>query len=239
MAEPIPIPTNPSFQDLAGCRFGRILVVSYAGVEANRIHHRWNCRCDCGHEWTVRSNCLRVGDTTSCGCLARDKLVARTKTHGMTHRPEYWVWAAMRNRCDNPNDQGYHNYGGRGIRHCEHFSTFAGFIGVMGLRPTPKHTIERIDNDRGYECGQCDDCKNRGATLNCRWATRREQALNNRRNHHITIDGVTKTVTEWAEQYGLNYKMIYFRLSRGWDERRAVTTPRRVWPIRPSGSCRS
>lgn len=132
-------------------------------------------------------------------------------------RPEYNAWQAMRARCLNPNHPAYKNYGGRGITVCDEWLGPGGkarFLADMGPRPSPEHSLDRINNDGPY-------CKD-----NCRWATQKQQCNNTRRNHRITIDGVTRTVTEWAEFRGLKLITLHFRLARrGWSERDAVMLP--------------
>lgn len=115
----------------------------------------------------------------------------------------------MVGRCRNPNDRWY---GARGIAVCERWLNPENFLADMGERPSLQHTIDRIDNTRGYEPG------------NCRWATKKEQSRNRASNHFLTIDGETLTVAEWAERYGLKYGTVQDRLRRGWPPDRAVKT---------------
>jgi hypothetical protein len=126
--------------------------------------------------------------------------------------PTYQTWRNMRSRCENPNVPAYKNYGGRGITVCERWKTFENFLADMGERPEGM-TIERIDNDRGYEPG------------NCRWATYNEQARNMRSNQRITLNGETKCLTEWAEQYGIKMPTLWARLRMGWSVEEALTKP--------------
>jgi hypothetical protein len=150
--------------DLAGQRFGRLTVVSYG----KNAREGWFCRCDCGVEWFVPSGSLRNGSTRSCGCLKRDEMSQRLRTHGGAFMPEYKIWEAMRRRCSKPSDPSYKNYGARGISVCERWLDYGNFLADMGKRPTPKHTLDRTNNDGNYEPG------------NCHWATRSEQAKNRR-----------------------------------------------------------
>ena len=108
---------------------------------------------------------------------------------------------------------------------CEGFKVFTNFLAAVGNRPSPKHTLDRIDNDRGYSCGQCDDCHSRGETANCRWATMKEQSLNKRNNRLVTFNGETKPVAAWAEQYGLPYHVLHRRIHKGWPAQRALNEP--------------
>lgn len=117
----------------------------------------------------------------------------------------------MIQRCTNGNNPNYHNYGGRGICVCTRWRTFKFFYEDMGPRPSNKHTIERVDNSKGYY-------KN-----NCKWATQKEQCNNTRRNRTITVNGETKTVQQWAEVVGINANTIIYRLRRGWDEAAALS----------------
>ncbi len=117
--------------------------------------------------------------------------------------PEYTAWTNMRHRCTSPNWPRFAAYGGRGIRVCERWSSYAAFLADMGRRPSPKHSLDRIDNNGNYEPG------------NCRWATRSQQARNMRSNHFVVIDGESATLMEWAERSGLDVGCIKGRLKRG------------------------
>lgn len=152
--------------DLSGQRFGRLQVTSEATRRS--AHRYWLCVCDCGTESVVGQSQLRSGKAQSCGCLHREQISERMKTHGASRTSEYLIWKSMRRRCSSPKDKRYLAYGGRGIRVCPEWESFETFIRDMGPRPSVKHSIDRIDNDRGYEPD------------NCRWATPSEQAQNKR-----------------------------------------------------------
>lgn len=136
--------------------------------------------------------------------------------HGMARTSEYRIWTGMKQRCENEKQTGFKDYGGRGIRVCEEWSGEGGFelfFAHIGRRPTTRHTVDRIDNSRGYEPG------------NVRWATRKEQLRNTRRNVFITLDGETLTAAEWIERKGLRRDVVYSRLKKGWDPTEAITRP--------------
>lgn len=131
------------------------------------------------------------------------------KTHGAAGTPMYQAWNMMLQRCNNPKNAGYANYGGRGIVVCERWNRFENFLADMGARP-PGMTIERSDVDGNYEPG------------NCRWATDQEQKNNRRDSRHYVIGGVKKTMTEWAHKHGLKQPTVWRRLAKGDSIERAL-----------------
>jgi hypothetical protein len=132
--------------------------------------------------------------------------------HGLTRSAEHHVWKGIKARCNNPNNPGYNNYGARGIKLCERWLTFANFFEDMGTRPSPAHSIERINNDRGYEPG------------NCKWATRIEQNRNSRQNVKLTHNGQTMTAAEWADRLGIKHTTLYGRIRKGFPIEAALST---------------
>lgn len=175
------------------------------------------CKCKCGTAKYVRLEKLRNGTSKSCGCYQREM----NTTHGMTatsvrrESREYWVWNSMVRRCTNAKDAGYKNYGGRGITVCDKWLTYVGFIEDMGFRPSDAHSIDRLDNNKGY-------CKE-----NCAWVIRTNQARNKRNNRIIEINGVKKTLAEWSEISGVSYTAIIHRINSGWPIEEAVMKPAR------------
>jgi len=134
----------------------------------------------------------------------------KTKTN-----PHYKVWCGMKARCDCQTATGYSNYGARGITVCERWRDFASFVSDIGPRPSMGHTLNRVDNDGHYEPG------------NCNWATKQEQNYNKRTNTFVTVNGVTRTVSEWSRVVGLAPCTVHERIRRGWDIQEAVTLPSR------------
>lgn len=195
--------------------FGRLTAIERADVPG-----RWRCRCSCGAEKSISRHVLRSGKAQSCGCLRRELAVARGTTHGTfvgnrTGRPppEYTVLAGMIQRCEDPDSEHYAYYGGRGITVCARWRhDFAAFLSDMGPRPSSQHSIDRIDNAKGYEPG------------NCRWATRTEQMRNTRHNVLITFDGETLCAAEWSARTGVPERTLIARVRRGVPPERALST---------------
>jgi hypothetical protein len=198
---------------LIGRRFGRLLVMSFAG--STHSGSRWSCLCDCGKMTETYGFALKDGATTSCGCRAKECLDLRT-THGGSDLPEYGVWEAMHARCYNKNHESYKNYGAKGVGIYEGWrgpDGFKNFLVDMGRRPSSAHTIERKRSEEGY------------APDNCYWATRIEQNNNTSRNHRVTYNGRTQTLAQWGRELGIRAELIRKRLHLGWSVDRAFTEP--------------
>lgn len=214
-------PAHVPYIDMVGKKFGRLLVVKRSGGKHSSRNILWECLCECGETVTVPGSVLRSGKARSCGCFRSENLIKRLTTHGKWQTRTYRVWAAIIQRCTNHKHKHFGNYGKRGIAVCEGWRKFENFYTDMGERPDNK-TIDRIDNDDGYHCGHCDDCKSHGWTANCRWATPREQGNNTSRNRHISIDGQVVTVKQASEITGVKYGTILTRLNKGLSDEDAI-----------------
>lgn len=157
-----------------GERFGRLITLKNVGQTVH-LKPIWLCQCDCGKLKEVVQGDLRFGRTRSCGCLLSEVSSERFTTHGATvggETNEYMVWKTAKQRTSNSKQKNFRRYGGRGILMCEEFrADFGAFLRELGPKPTPDGhwTVERVDNDKGYEPG------------NIRWATAAEQAQNSSR----------------------------------------------------------
>lgn len=198
---------------LIGARFGHLVIIEDYPTPAQSERRVW-CRCDCGSRKTFNLSNVRRGLSRSCGCIFRTQaLEAHYANLTLDNRSEYLAWGSMHTRCRNPKCAMYPNYGGRGIRVCERWRHFKYFLEDMGVKPTLKHSLDRIDVNGNYE------------PENCRWATSKEQALNRTTSHIIEINGIRKTLTEWCHDYGVGYTTVLHRIKCGWDEERAVASP--------------
>lgn len=196
---------------MTGKRFARLTVLKLLPKRAR--HRHWLCRCDCGEEIEVIGSNLRRGNTHSCGCWNREQRSRVHYKHGKSNARVHWIWATMIQRATNPNNHEFDRYGGRGIGVCDRWKTFGNFLADMG-EPQPKQQIERIDNSKGYEPG------------NCKWASILEQARNKRNNKFVTYDGETLCVAEWAHRKGLKVPTLWLRLfRRGWPVEEALHRP--------------
>jgi len=195
-------------KSLGGHIFGDLTVIFFAGREPNHGAALWRCWCArCKNMCTIRAQSLIHSGVKTCGCSSI--------THGLTRggKPyEYKSWIQMKDRCHNPKSKPYQDYGGRGIFVCEEWrNDFARFLKDVG--PRPKGTsIERIDNNKGYEPG------------NCKWATVKEQANNRRSSRLIHFDGKSMTLMQWSEHLGIGANTIWARLNRGWSIQKALSS---------------
>lgn len=191
-----------AFINLVGQRFGRLVVLNTYKSENKRI--RWECRCDCGNVKFYISGNLRKGNTLSCGCYHRDRTREVSLKHDMSHTKAHRAWCHLRERCDNPEDKAFHNYGGRGIKYCERWKVFENFYADMGEPPSPAHSIDRYpNNDGNYE------------PENCRWATRQEQADNCRHTIFFDTPWGRLTAKELSKRCGLSAAILKRRRSKG------------------------
>lgn len=172
----------------------------------------WLMRCSCGTEKVIIATGVKYGRVKSCGCL-RSRLRTGTNTkHGMTKTTEYYAWQAMRRRCMDPKVINFKDYGGRGVTvAAEWANDFAAFFAHVGKRPGRGYSLDRIDNERGYEPG------------NVRWATRAEQNANRRNTRWVELNGVKVPLRRYCLAMGIPYLRVLNRIGKlGWDLDRAL-----------------
>jgi len=170
---------------------------------------RWRCKCTCGKECLAYDYALPSSRTVSCGCFQRESasiaLRITSTTHGETGSPEHRTWIRMNERCYREAHDNYKHYGGRGISVCEQWRlSFTAFLQDVGRKPSPRHTLDRIDNNGNYE------------PSNVRWATQKEQCRNRRTNRLINIGEKVQTIAQWSDETGIKYATLYRRLELGW-----------------------
>lgn len=202
----------PAHINIVGQKFGRLLVISLA--ESAPIK-KWLCRCDCGNEKQIPSGPLKNGATKSCGCLQKETIRKTATTHGMSKTKEYMCWQAMLARCNGYNEDTRENYVERGIKVCKGWrDSFVNFYKDMGKRPSTKHTIERKNNNAGYN------------KANCMWAIRKIQQRNTRFNRIIEVNGVKKCLSEWCEIHNKKPNCVKHRIYvLGFSTYEALTMP--------------
>jgi hypothetical protein len=191
--------------DLTGRRFG--MLVATSGFRRGR-RIVWKCRCDCGNDHEVIASNLTRGHVASCGCATNRRrsgglIEVRFMSGADGERRLYRSWDAMLGRCNDPAMPSYKRYGARGVTVCQRWAeSFYSFAADMGERP-PGTTLDRIDNAKGYEPG------------NCRWATHKEQQRNRSNNLVVTYRGSTGPLAQICEQFGGRYSRVYQRLRKG------------------------
>lgn len=190
---------------LAGMKFGNWVIIKYVG-KARSGHRLWECRCEnCNNISTLYQTTL--GNTKYCNKCKR------RKGQPPYHRKTYVAWNNMMARCNNPKSSAYYRYGARGIKVCKRWYDYNNFVIDMGEAPIDK-TLDRINNDDDYY------------KENCRWVSKVEQARNKHNSTLYSYNGVTKTIQQWSDEYGVRYSLLYNRLLvSGWDFNKAINTP--------------
>lgn len=197
--DPTPAPQEAA---LIGQVFSRLTVMGRAKNNYSG-RRRWLCKCECGVEKEFDEVAFRYNGTKSCGCLRNEMRIKHGHRFSSRSTAEYSSWCNMHLRVKDSKNPGFKNYGGRGIKICQRWEKFENFLEDMGPRPTAKHSIDRVDNNKDY----CPE--------NCRWATRSEQNRNTRQNHYLSYGGETKCLADWCNSLGLSKSAVGQRLRRG------------------------
>lgn len=191
--------------DLIGKVFGRLTVIAM-GLKDKQRNLMWVCACECGSEKSIRGFSLTNGSVNTCGCKIGH---VPYSIHGRSGELVYKVWTSMWSRCTNPNDSSYAAYKDRAPP--ESWRNFDTFISDMGERPSHKHSLERVDNSKGY------------GPDNCEWATRDIQNSNKSNTIFITYEGTTKPASVWAKERGIDYaKLRHRHFNAGWSAAEAL-----------------
>ena len=205
------------YKDMAGQTFGRLTANAHTGKTPTG-QAIWLFDCACGGVKTAQASAVRRGKIASCGCLAIEQKQAagRKQSHpySRTNMPRVRKpWENMISRCYTPSNNLFHRYGARGITVCDEWrDSFQAFADDMGERPEGT-TLDRINNDLGY------------GPENCRWIDMAAQGNNRGNNHWITINGESKTISQWARHVGTRPSLINTRIYKGWSEHDAVLIP--------------
>lgn len=164
-------------------------------------------KCHCGKEFIGVIAAVKEGLIVSCKCYNyRSDRPKYTATHGMSNTTEYAIGSQIKNRCFDPKNQAYYRYGGRGISMDLNWkNSFQSFIDHIGLRPSLNHSVDRIDNSKGYLPG------------NVKWSTDIEQANNTSKNVNITYNNITLSITEWGRKVNKKHSCLNKRLISGWS----------------------
>ena len=167
-------------------------------------------KCFCGNIFVCLTRSVQIGLTKSCGCL-----VGKNISHGMSRTGEYRIWGGIISRTCDKNDKYYSRYGGAGIDICKTWLKFENFYADMGIRPSSEHSIDRVDNNKGY------------SKENCRWATRIQQCNNRKSNRFVEYRNETLTLANLGRKYNVCPKLVRSRLRIGWSIEKAVTHEKR------------
>lgn len=186
------------------------ILKEYSDIDRRGRRRKYiECKCYCGKIFNTRKDAYNSGELRSCGCLMdsiRKIPKRRSKTFGVENsEAERHAYFEMLSRCFNDKNSSYKYYGKRGITVCARWiESFANFIEDVGMRPTPRHSLDRIDVDGNYE------------KENCKWSTQSEQCRNRRNNRYVLYNGKDVLVVELAYMFDMDYKVLHRRITRGW-----------------------
>lgn len=197
---------SKKFKDLTGLKFNHFTAIEVA-ENRNGVYY-WLWKCDCGALLKIKGSLVTRKNKPQKSC--KDCYSKRRILHGQTNTKEFFAWRGILSRCNDKNSKSYSSYGGRGIFVCDRWLEFKNFYEDMGKAPSKKHSIDRINNDKGY------------FKENCRWATSKMQVLNRRNTRYIEYNGIKKSISEWAESLGMHYAKLFNRINRGWDIEKAL-----------------
>lgn len=188
------------FIDISGQTFGRLKVIKY--TRRKNSYTMFLCKCECGNEKEVSSHHLKRGNTISCGCYQKEK--NHEKKHGETGTKIYGLWSSIKQRCYNPKNQAFDNYGGRGIKMCDEWQDFISFKKwLMKSGYKEGLTLERLDFNSDY------------TPENCTFIPLEQQTKNTRRNLFIEYNGKKMIMSDWAIETGINYRTLLSRYRSG------------------------
>jgi len=210
-----PHPKDKRFVDMTGKTYGHLTVVGFAGRVDAKIKHRiWYAKCTCGSVKTFYASNLTGGIAKSCGCMKGSLITKRKTRHGMAGTSENKYWSTMKARYNGSRPADFKNYAGRGSMVCSRWiESFDNFLEDMGHKPSPSHSIDRINNDGNYEPG------------NCRWATQSRQGRNTRVNRIVVFNGEAMCMSDLADKVGVSARVISKRTKRGWSLEDACKMP--------------
>ena len=217
----------PEFMDLTGQRFGRLVVLRRGNdyISPKGAHHvKWVCRGDCGNVKEIAAAHLRSGDNLSCGCFWKERIAEKarvnSKTHGLSNTRIYKEFRNINDRCYNPNNPSYANYGGRGISVCDEWRGIGNFLNFYNWSMANGYkddlTIDRVDVNGNYEPG------------NCRWVDWETQYNNTTKTVKLTFNGETMSVAQWARKLGFDRHTLYSRIKIGLPIEEVLSPKRRV-----------
>lgn len=196
--------------DIIGTKFGLLTVTSNDPHKlTGKPTVRWHCVCVCGRKRTVQLRQLEKKAYTSCGQKGCKSTMV--PTHGRSGTREYVAWKSMKMRCFNKKNAKFYMYGGAGITVCRRWLKFEPFFEDMGLKPSPRHSLGRINGKKGY------------SKANCRWELPHEQSANIRHNRNLRLGGEVLCVSAWARKLGISKETINGRLRNGWSVKDALS----------------